>query len=377
MPKANLNLLGASLSLSADRVKAVLAAECQLPESDIDAACAALFEQKKTFVLFKDVELAVAANHFGRLKPLGIDCEVEVLNIGDSDDASNSNVLRTRALAAVCVLSVAVGGYFFYNHKTNQVVANQTVQLPKTEKVAVNAEFTEFHHWRNRLDEIENLKQALDQVTTNRQQAELIASTEDLFVRTVSENYVTQQAIQRLDQSSKASSVLAHRQTLEASLAAINNQPASLDRFYVTLDLAGVYQQLQYQHAAQSAFELAENMIEGLNQTSDIVIAEVALAEYQHLYGQKEYRDTHFTAAAAAAISGYDATSGNLQEWAIAYIARCEAKLGLFAQAHRSLRTISNEQITDSAMVDISRYAASNNNEPEFEILEITGETSL
>ena len=47
MPKANLNLLGASLSIGADRVKTVLAEECQLPESEINAACEALFKKKR------------------------------------------------------------------------------------------------------------------------------------------------------------------------------------------------------------------------------------------------------------------------------------------------------------------------------------------
>ena len=73
MTKANLTLLGASLSLNADRAKSVLADECQLPETDIDAACKALFELKKPFTLYKDVELAVAANHFGQLQAHGFD----------------------------------------------------------------------------------------------------------------------------------------------------------------------------------------------------------------------------------------------------------------------------------------------------------------
>ena len=120
--------------------------------------------------------------------------------------------------------------------------------------------------------------------------------------------------------------------------------------------------------------ELAQNLVgaEGLNQAAHVVIAEVALAEHQHLYGRDAYRDAHLAAAAAAADSGFEASPDNLQEWAIAYIARGEAKFGLFAKAHGSLRRISDEQIKDSAMIDISNYAASEDNEPTFEIRDAT-----
>ena len=57
-----------------------------------------------------------------------------------------------------------------------------------------------------------------------------------------------------------------------------------------------------------------------------------------------------------------------MHEWAIAYIARVEAKFGLFAKAHHRLRTISDEQIIDSVMVDISNHAASENNESTFKL---------
>jgi len=183
------------------------------------------------------------------------------------------------------------------------------------------------------------------------------------MARTVGSNYVTQLAIQSL--GSQDTKIREHQQQLEDSLAAMNNQPATLDRFYATLELAAVYQQLQNQYAAQSTFELAENFVGtvGLNQAQDIVIAEIALAEYQHLYGRDTSRDVHITAAATAA-SELESSPGNLHEWAVAYIAQGEAKFGLFASAHHRLRAISDEKIVASVMVDISnRAAASKDNE--------------
>jgi len=99
MPKANLTLLSASMALNAASTKSVLADECrQLSESDLDAACEALFERKEPYVLLKNVELAVAATHFGQFKALGLDCEIAVLDIEDGSDSNNSGVLRNSVL---------------------------------------------------------------------------------------------------------------------------------------------------------------------------------------------------------------------------------------------------------------------------------------
>ena len=390
MTKANLTLLGASLSLNADKAKSVLADECQLPETDIDAACKALFELKKPFTLYKDVELAVAATHFGQLQAHGFDCEVEVAGNQGADDSSDSTVLRNRALAAVCVLSVAVGsGYFFYSQKDSQkysqkhsqsisqsspVAVNHSAQLPETVTIAAATELTEFHQWRNRLDEIASLKHEINQISSTRFQTKLVASAKDPLARTVGTNYITQLSIQRLESPRQDVRIQELHQKLKADLAAINTQPATLDRFYATLDLAVIFQRLQQHNAAQSAFELAENLVvsDELNQAASIVIARVALAEHQHLQGRTEYRDAHLDAAAATVDSGFEAIPGSSQEWAIAHIARVEAKFGLFAKAHSRLSAISDEQIADSVMVDITRYAASKDDEPKFELIDVT-----
>jgi len=372
MPQANLTLLHANLSLNSAGTKALLADECQqLPEADIDAACEALFERKEPFVLLKNVELAVAATHFGQLKALGLDCEIAVLDTQDANDSQDSRVLRNRLLAGVCLLSVAVGGgFFFLSQKTSilpTTIANQSAQLPETVKIGAATQSTEFHQWRNRVYGIESLKQELQQLNSNQIRNYFIEHTEDLMARTVGSNYVTQLEIQKL--GSQDPKIDEHQQKLENSLAAMGSNAASLDRFYATLELAVVYQQLQNQSAAQSTFELARNFVGayGLNQAPDTVIAEVALAEHQHLYGSDKDRDAHLLAAATAA-SELETSSGNLHEWAIAYIARGEAKFGLFAKAHHRLRTISDEQIIASVMVDISNHAASENNESTFKL---------
>ena len=374
MPKANLTLLSASMALNAASTKSVLADECrQLSESDLDAACEALFERKEPYVLLKNVELAVAATHFGQFKALGLDCEIAVLDIEDGSDSNNSGVLRKSVLAGVCVLSVAVGGgYYFHSQKTSQLsptIAKQSAQVPETVEIAAATQATEFHQWRNRVDGIENLKQELQQLSSDQIRNYFIEHTEDPMARTVGSNYVAQLAIQK--PGSQNSIVTEHQQQLENSLTAMDHHPAILDRFYATLELAGVYQQLQNQRAAQSTFELARNFVgaDGLNQAPEIVIAEVALAEHQHLYGTDKNRDAHLVAAATAA-SGIKTGTGNLHEWAVAYIARGEAKFGLFAKAHRRLRTISDEQIVNSVMVDISNYAAKNNNESTVKVVD-------
>ncbi len=383
MPKANLTLLGVGVSLNADGTKMVLASECQLPEADIDAACEALFVTKKPFKLFKNVELAVAASHFGRLKALGIDCEVEVLD-DVADDKQKSTVPRNRLLAGVCVLSVALGGgYFLYSQKAEQISqivsklsSESSDDSPEKLEIAAALELTEFHQWRNRIDGIERLKYELDHLTSNQLQAYLISSVGDALARTVGTNYVSQLEIQQFDAAGDDSKIQEHRQKLEASLAEIKTDPATFDRFYATLDLAGVYQQIGIYNKARSTFDLAEDIVNtwGVNQAADIVIAEVALAEYQHIYGQTESRDGHLAAATSTADSGFEASPDNLKEWAIAYIARHEAKFGLFTKAHSRLRLISDKQITDSAMVDISNFAASENNEPEFELRDVKGQ---
>ena len=384
MTKANLTLLGASLSLNADRAKSALADECQLSATDIDAACKALFQLKQPFILFKEVELAVAANHFGKLQAHGFDCEVEVLENQDTNDSLKSRILGNRALAAVCVLSVAVGsGYFFYSQnqsqsqKTNQsspVVASSNVQAPKPVTIAAATESTEFHQWRDRLDGIASLKHEINQVSSKRFQVKLIKSAKDPLARMVGTNYITQLAIQRLESPGQDSRIQELHQKLEVRLADLNTQPETLDRFYATLDLAVIYQRLQRPDTARSTFELAETLVEsgGLSQAADIVIARVALADHLHQYGRTENRDVHLDAAAAIVSSGFETSPGSSQEWAIAYIARSEAKFGSFARAHSHLRSISDEHIADSVMIDISRYAASADNEPEFELIDAT-----
>ena len=374
MPKANLTLIGASLSLNAETLRAALMSECELSETDLDAACKALFELKVPYVACKDVELAVAANHFARLKALGIDCEVEVLAPSDTDDSSTSNVLRNCVFAAVCVLC-AGGGYFLYGQKANQqlpVVEEYNAQPQSTIEIAVIAvetELTEFQRWLSRLNRIEKLKREVDRMPGERFKAELIASVDDPLVRIVGTNYVTQSAIQTHESVDQNSQIAKYQKTLEASAAIIDNLPAP-DQFHASLYLASVYQQLGQHNAAQSAFRLAENLVpeDELNQRAQIVIAEVALAEYQHLYGRPDYRDMHLDAATAAA----NGLEGNLQEWANAYIARGEAKLGMFMKSHLRLKTIRDKKIVDAVMVDISSYAARKSNEPSFEIPDLT-----
>jgi len=379
MPKANLTLLGVGLSLNAAGAKAALADECELPEADIDAACEALFDQKKPFILFKNVELAVAANHFGRLKALGFDCEVDILDSHDAVGEVNSAVKRKRVMAAVCVLSVAIGGgYFFYNQNLTQFlpkVAEQSGQLTEPVKIAAATESTQFHQWRSRLDGIDNLKRVLDQLTSNWLHARIINSAEDSLSHMVATNYATQLAIQQFESGSQDSRIPVYNQKLDASLAAIDELPTAFDQFYATLELADVYQQLRRHTAAQSTLERAESFVSAgkLHNATDIVIAEIALAEHQHLYGRSRTRDVHLAAAAAVAESGMDNSASNLQEWAIAYIARSEAKVGLFVKAHRRLRTITDQQIKDSAMVDISSHAISEDNEQDLELLNVSG----
>jgi len=375
MPKANLTLIGASLSLNAESAKSILASECQLSDADLDAACNALFELKEPFVLCKEVELAVAANHFGQLKERGIDCEVEVLSLQDADDNSNTGLIRNCALAAVCVLSLGAG-YFFYSQKSDQqlpIVAEHFSKPDNTVEIAAQTELTEFHRWRDRLNGIESLKRKIDRIPTKQYTDEFIASLEDPLIRTIGVNYVTQRSIQKLDSGIQYSQIAEHHKDLEASVATINSYPATLDRFYAKLDLAGVYQQLRKYSAAQSTYRLALDLVSDgeMNRPEDIVIAEVALAEHQHLHGQTDDRDAHL-AAATAAVTRFDEGSDDLREWALAYIARGEAKFGLFTKAHGRLKSISDEQIKDSAMIDISRYAASINHVPDFELPDLT-----
>lgn len=371
MPKANLTLIGASLSLNAETARTALASECELSETELDAACKSLFELKEPYIVCKEAELAVVANHFARLKALGIDCEVEVLALGDTDDSSGSNVLRNCIVAAACVVC-AGGGYFLHSQKTNQqslIFEQYNAQSPSSIKTALETELTEFQRWLNRLNRIESLKRQLDRIPSDWYKAELIASMEDPLVRIVTANYVTQSAIQT-HESGRDSQIAQHQKTLEASAAIIDSYPAPLDRFYASLDLAGVYQQLRQHNAAQSAFRLAENLVpeDEFSQRAQIVIAEVALAEYQHLYGRVDYRDVHLDAAMAAA----NGLGDDMQEWAQAYIARGEAKFGMFAKAHSRLKTITDEKIVDVVMDDISRYAAGQNNEPVFEFPDLT-----
>jgi len=369
MPKANLTLVGANLSLNADSAKTALATEFQLSEAQVNAACDALFKTKAPFILWEHVELAVAAGHFGRLKSLGIDSEVEVLSVQDTADAPNNGITTKYVGVTVCALAVAIsGGYYFYNQKNNQllphepaIVAEHSAQPPNTAKVAEAIESTQFHQWRSRVDRIKTLKRGLHRLNHSRDQAKLLASFEDPLARIVGTNCLTQLTIQRVHNGRLAARIPEHHQQLENSLADINMLSVALDQFYATLELAGVYQQLQIDSAAQSTLQLAKNLVESeaVKHPADIVIANVALAEYHHLYGKDEYRDGHFNAATAIVDSGFENDSENLQEWAIAYIARGEAKLGFFARAHRRLRTISDERITDIAMIDISSYAAS------------------
>ena len=386
MPQANLTLLSASLALDSAGAKTLLAEELrQLSEPDIDAACEALFKRKESCVLLENVELAVAATHFGQLKALGFDCEIAVLDDLDAQDARGSKALRNGILAGMCVLSVAVGGgYFLYSQNTSQVspvIATRSAQLPETLKIgaarsgaaqsgAAQSEATqqtEFEQWHNRVLGIESLKRELQQLGSDQIRNYFIAHTEDLLARTVGSNYVTQLAIQEL--GSGDPKIVEHRQQLENNLAAMSKHAAALDRFYATLELADVYQQLNNQSAARSTFELARNFVggNGLDQAPDLVIAEVALAEHKHLYGSDADRDAHLAAATTAA-SALDTGSGNLHEWAVAYIARGEAKLGLFSNAHRRLRTISDEKIIARVMIDVSNHAASDKNESNVKV---------
>lgn len=375
MPKANLTLIGASLSLTAETAKTVLVEECQLSEEELDAACEALFELKEPFILCKNVELAVAANHFGQLKALGIDCEVEVLDLQDSDDGAKTRLIRNCVLGAAGVLAVAVGtGYFFYSQKDDQsssTVAEQQPPLPFTVKIA--EEVTDFNRWQNRLNSIESLKRRLDRIPNDWFKDELIESVEDPVARTVVANYATQQAIEKHASGSQNAQIIEQRKKLEASASALDIYPTTLDQFYVTLDLAGVYHRLRQHSEAKSILTRAENFVANnvLNQPADIIIAQVALAEHQHLIGRTDSRDAHLVTATAAT-SGFDDGSEKLREGAIAYIALGEAKFGLFARAHGRLKTISDEKVVDSVMTDISRYAASKNNEPSFELPDLT-----
>ena len=303
-------------------------------------------------------------------------------------EEKNNKVLYFAVAGAL--LATAGGGYLAHSLKQSQHAEGTDYNLASVEEpaaaIGVDAngkgdgerdtqevvaevtpmvESTEFSRWRTRMADIEKLKHQLDELNAEQYMSAtmsgLITSMDDPMVKIIGEHYTTQLHMQKPDTGDQFYSHAEFEKRLKVSSAAMRSLSLSPDRLYAALSLAQTYQLLGNLEEAKNTYRLAESYALDtidMGQGIDIVFAEVTIAEHQLSKGQMEKADAHFAAAMAAAETIEAGPSdNNTRAWAIAYIARREAQLGMYAKAYEHLESIPDERVKDIAMDDISMYA--------------------
>lgn len=316
--------------------------------------------------------------------------EGEVSKVTIVDKKSN----RVTYMAAAGVLVATLGGgYLAYSLKESsdqseydftvaeEIVSSDTLAQAVDGKSVVPEEAepfverTEFSQWRGRLDDIDRLKYQLDSLNSNvgmsSTMSGLVTAADDPLVRVIGEQYNAQLLLQKQDSLSEES--VDYEKMLSKNSQVLNNLLTGSDRLYAALNLGQTYEDLGMRARAETAFQQAETFATDISTDghgADRVIAEVIVAEHQIKRGHVDMADAHYAAAIEAAEliepDADMATDPDIREWAVAFVARSEAKFGSFAKAHERIENINNEQIKELVMTDFSLIA--DNMDPDLEI---------
>jgi len=150
---------------------------------------------------------------------------------------------------------------------------------------------------------------------------------------------------------------------LDSSLLQASGLPEAVDRQFALLELGETFESLNRPAKAAMAYQQAEKMVlQAMNSkdSAQVILAEVVAAEHLIDSGQQTRALQHYMAAAKAA-----RTSDIDSNWAMAFIARSEAKHGQFSHAFNHLEEIEIEQIHTLAMDDIAKYAEQIEDDPD------------
>ena len=305
--------------------------------------------------------------------------EGEVSKVTIVDKKSNRVVYM--AVAGVLVATLG-GGYVAYSMKQSSeqteydfAVAEETISsevLAETsggnaevvEEVAPFVEESVFSQWRGRLAEVDRLKYQLDSLNStvgmSSTMSGLVTGSEDPLVRIIGEQYNAQLLLQKQD--SLGEEPIVYENTLDKNSLVLSNLLSGSDRLYAALNLGQTYQELGMMAKAEEVFQQAETYALDIStdgQGSEVVIAEVIAAEHQIKQGHVEMADSHYAAAieAAGLIVPDLESDPDIREWAVAFVARSEAKLGSFASAHERVESINNDEIKELLMNDFSAIA--------------------
>jgi len=152
-----------------------------------------------------------------------------------------------------------------------------------------------------------------------------------------------------------------YNDTLQNNEALIEALPNSLDKMYATLNLGSVYEDIGQTESAANAYRRAKQYaIEVKDQQNqvDAVLVEVMAAEHFEARGVSSRSTLHYEAALAASET-IDGTTSEAR-WAMPFIARSQARAGMFADAYETMDAIPNPEIQGLVMRDITRYASDN-----------------
>jgi len=308
---------------------------------------------------------------------------------------------RTMAVAAVALIAV-VGGALTtkavlkkYNEKdqyqfaeieeevvTPEVVpsdvqlaaARTSQQAIAKEKADPLVEIGTFRNWNSQMSRIKKLTHQLhtlnDATGMTSTMDGLVSQQHDPFVRVIADQQLSKIRLQTIanavsdeanveSEGPNAEASVKYNNLLQNSTAQIEALPSTLEKMYATLHLGAVYEDIGQLESATGAYLLAKEFAIEIKDTQnpvDTVLVEVMAAEHFEARGVST-RSAHHYSEALAASETIDSTASEAP-WAMPFIARSQARAGLFADAYETMDAIPNEEIQGLVMSDITRYAS-------------------
>ncbi len=137
---------------------------------------------------------------------------------------------------------------------------------------------------------------------------------------------------------------------------AIDELDRDVDRIDALLHQADVYRQFELPEEAADAYDEASRIaFEGTGSVEEKILAEITIAEHQLKHGDPESARERYE---LAKVQATEHGQSKLADGAFAYIARSQAVQGLLDDASTTNELISNAEIRDKSLVQISTYAA-------------------
>ncbi len=315
-------------------------------------------------------------------RPVDDTPETEVEDVFNARVEDSSKKVVPLALAAT-VLAAVAGGYFAYSLKNNPLSGIKEHQLvaaeiPETENAETDSSGglaesiedsianTVFTRWSSQQYEIKQLKHKLDLLNANVGMSStmhgLVANTQDPLSRNMGRQHlllleqlpVGENALRGGDQKFSDEK----DQAIAGIVASIEELPRNLEKVSASIGLVETLHLAGHNGQAEETYIKAKGYLELVYTESgavEKVLAQTIFAEHLNTRGDVDASRASFKAASQAAHNIDTDIPAN--RGAFAYIARREASIGQFADAHRTLSEVKNDAIRQVAMNEITEFA--------------------